>query len=84
MDERLATIRIKAKFFLYMPNLYARSEDKKDDVKAEFYARLETIYYRCPTNDVKILLGDFNAKIGQECIFHPILCPMSGSRKLSS
>ena len=50
VDEKLATIRIKANFF-YMSLIcaHASMEDKNDDVKDAFYARLETTYERSPT-----------------------------------
>ncbi|XP_060665754.1 uncharacterized protein LOC132798055 [Drosophila nasuta] len=44
-------------------------EEKDDAAKDAFYARLEDTYDRCPNHDVKIILGDFNAKVGRERIF---------------
>ena len=38
-------------------------------VPNSFYAKLESIYDQCPAHDIKIVLGDFNAKIGREGIF---------------
>ena len=40
-------------------------------VKDAFYANLEDLYDKCPAHDIKIVLGDFNAKVGQEGIFGP-------------
>jgi hypothetical protein len=34
---------------------------------------LEQIYNETPKNDIKIILGDFNAKIGKEQLFKPII-----------
>jgi endonuclease/exonuclease/phosphatase family metal-dependent hydrolase len=31
-----------------------------------FYDDLETTIIKCPKNDIKVLLGDFNAKVGSE------------------
>ena len=45
------------------------TEEKEDAVKASIYANLEVLYDKCPGSDVKIVLGDFNAKVGQEGIF---------------
>ncbi|XP_060665604.1 craniofacial development protein 2-like [Drosophila nasuta] len=70
VSERLATIRVKARFFnLSIICAHAPTEEKDDAVKDAFYARLEDTYDRCPNHDVKIILGDFNAKIGRERIF---------------
>ena len=32
-------------------------------------ANLEDLYDKCPANDIKIVLVDFNAKVGQKGIF---------------
>jgi len=37
-----------------------------DDDKDDFYAQLEREYDRCPNHDVKIVIGDLNAQVGQE------------------
>ena len=72
MDERLATIRIKAKFFnIILICAHAPTEDKDVETKDMFNERLERQYDRCPDHDIKIVSGDFNAKIGKENIFGP-------------
>ena len=42
-----------------------------------FYERLEETYDRCPEHDIKIVLGDFNAKVGRENVFHPTVLNVS-------
>ncbi|XP_051858036.1 uncharacterized protein LOC127565056 [Drosophila albomicans] len=70
VSERLATNRVKARFFnLSIICAHAPTEEKDDAAKDAFYARLEDTYDRCPNHDVKIILGDFNAKVGRERIF---------------
>ena len=72
VDERLATIRIKAKFYnISLICAHAPTEEKDDAVKDAFYAKLEDLYDKCPAHDVKMVLGDFNAKVRQEGIFGP-------------
>jgi hypothetical protein len=44
----------------------APTEDKIDDVKVSFYKEL-------PKHHIKILLGDFNAKVGRENILKLII-----------
>jgi endonuclease/exonuclease/phosphatase family metal-dependent hydrolase len=44
-------------------------EDKGDDVKNSFYEELGGVFDQFPRYDIKILLGDFNAKVGRENIF---------------
>ncbi|XP_020806218.1 uncharacterized protein LOC110182509 [Drosophila serrata] len=70
INERLATIRITAKFFnISLICAHAPTEEKDDVTKDAFYAELDRAYGRCPSHDIKILLGDFNAKVGREDIF---------------
>jgi hypothetical protein len=45
--------------------------DKTDDVKDIFYEELERVFDKFPKYHMKILLGDFNAKLGKEDIFKP-------------
>jgi hypothetical protein len=46
----------------------APCEDKGDDVKDSFYEELGRVFDQFPTYDMKILLGDFNATIGNESL----------------
>jgi hypothetical protein len=54
-------------------NVHAPTEDKIDDIKDKFYEELEQVFYKFPKYHMKILLGDFNAKIGKEDIFKPTI-----------
>lgn len=48
---------------------YEPAEDKYDANNDTFYEKLEEIYDKCPANVAKIVVGNFNAKIGREGIF---------------
>ena len=52
-------------------NVHAPSEEKTDSSKDSFYEELEQVFDTFPKYDMKILLGDFNAKVGRENIFKP-------------
>jgi exonuclease III len=54
-------------------NVHAPTEDKTDDVKDSFYEELERVFDKFPKYHMKILLGDFNAKVGREDIFKPTI-----------
>jgi hypothetical protein len=54
-------------------NVLARREDKGDDVKDSFHEELGHVFDQFPRYDMKILLGDFNAKVGRENIFKPTI-----------
>jgi hypothetical protein len=54
-------------------NVHAPTEDKTDDVKANVCEELECVFDKFPKCHMKILLGDFNAKVGREDIFKPTI-----------
>ena len=43
----------------------APSEEKSDDLRDSIYEELELVFGHFPKYHVKILLGDFNAKVGE-------------------
>ncbi|VDP35225.1 unnamed protein product [Schistosoma margrebowiei] len=45
---------------------YAPTNDHNKDAKDQFYDRLQSIIEKCPTKDLAILMGDFNAKVGTD------------------
>jgi len=74
VSERISTIRIKAKFKnVSLICVHAPTEDKSDDTKDDFYELLDRTYNQCPSYDIKIVLGDFNAKLGKENTFDSIV-----------
>jgi hypothetical protein len=50
-------------------NVHAPTEGKTDDVKDGFYEELERVFDKFPKYHMKIILGNFNAKVGREDIF---------------
>jgi exonuclease III len=53
--------------------VHAPIEDKTDEVKDSFYEELERVFDKFPKYHMKILLGDFNAKVGREDILKPTI-----------
>jgi hypothetical protein len=47
-------------------NLHVPCEDKGVDVKDSFFEELGRVFDQFPRYDMKIILGDFNAKVGRE------------------
>jgi hypothetical protein len=47
----------------------APREDKIDDIKDSFYEELKRVFDKFPKYHMKILLGDFTAKVRREDIF---------------
>jgi hypothetical protein len=54
-------------------NVHAPTEDKIYDIKDKFYEDLEQVFDKFPRYHMKILLGDFEAKVGREDIFKPTI-----------
>jgi hypothetical protein len=52
-------------------NTHAPTEDNIDDLKDRFQEDLEHVFHKFPKYYMKILLGDFNAKLGRDDIFKP-------------
>jgi len=46
--------------------MQAPGEEKSDDSKDSFYEELEQVFEHFLKYHMKILLGDFNAKVGRE------------------
>ncbi|XP_072392205.1 uncharacterized protein [Diabrotica undecimpunctata] len=53
-------------------HLYAPSEDALEDEKNEFYDSPNQLYTEAPNHDIKIILGDLNAKVGTEDYVIPV------------
>jgi hypothetical protein len=54
-------------------NEHATCEDKRGGVKDSFYEELACVFDQFPGYGMKILLGDFNAKVGRKNIFKPTI-----------
>ena len=53
--------------------MHAPSDEKSDESKDSFYEELEQVFDHLLKYHMKILLGDFNAKVGRENIFRPTI-----------
>jgi hypothetical protein len=54
-------------------NVHAPWEDKSDDVKDSFCEEVGHVFDQFPRYDMKILLDDFNVKVGRDDIFKPTI-----------
>jgi hypothetical protein len=72
--ERMCNIRLRGKFKnISIISFYAPTEEAEDDVKDHFYELLEEQVEKLPSYDIKIILGDANAKVGREDIWKPAI-----------
>jgi uncharacterized protein YeeX (DUF496 family) len=54
-------------------NVHAQAEDKIDDIMVRLYEELEHVFDKFSKYHMKILLGDFSAKVGREGILKPTI-----------
>ena len=74
VSDRVSYIVLRGRWCnIIVLNVHAPSEDKSNDSKYSFYEELEQVFDHFPRYHTKILLGDFNAKVGRENIFKPTI-----------
>lgn len=74
VNSRLCVLRIKGRFQnISIVNCHAPTEESTDVSKDQFYDELETAFGAIPAYDVKLVIGDFNAKLGREEAWRPHL-----------
>lgn len=63
---RLCSLRMRGKFNNFtIISVHELTEEKYELIKKSFYDKLNHIYQRIQSHDAKILVGDFNARIGR-------------------
>ena len=74
ISTRICTLRIEGKFFNYtIINVHAPTEVSAEEEKESFYDLLLKTYEESPSYDVKIVIGDMNAQVGKEEMYHPTI-----------
>jgi exonuclease III len=74
VSDKMSYIILRGRWcHIMVLNVHAPTEDKIDDVKDSFYEELEHVFDKFPKYHMKILLGDFNAKVGRKDIFKPTI-----------
>ena len=74
INERVCYLQIKSRWFnSTLINVHAPTNDKPEEVKDEFYDKLDEVVDNLSNQEIRILLGDCNAKIGKELIFKPTI-----------
>lgn len=67
ISDRLIKARFNSKYRkISVLQCYAPTEPDDDKTKEEFYSQLEAAVNTIPSGDIKIVLGDFNAKVGSD------------------
>jgi hypothetical protein len=64
ISDRMTYIKLRSRWCnIIVLNLHDPYEDKGDEVKNSFYEELGRVFDHFPRYGMKILLGDFNAKV---------------------
>jgi hypothetical protein len=74
VSERMSYIILRGRWCnIIVVNVRAPCEYTSDGIKDSFYEEIGCAFDQFPSYDMKILLGDFNAKVGSEDIFKPTI-----------
>ena len=72
VSERVMTARLHSKHInISVTVVYAPTEDAETSKKDSFYRELNDVQSGLPVHDIKVVLGDFNARVGRDCDSHP-------------
>jgi exonuclease III len=67
VSDRMLYITLKGRWCdIIVLSVHAPTEDEDNDIKDRFHEELEQVFDQFPRYHMKILLGDFNAKVGRE------------------
>jgi hypothetical protein len=69
----MSYIILRGRWCNIIVNVHAPCEDMSDYIKDSFYEELGCVFDQFPRYDMKILFGDFSAKVGREDIFKPTI-----------
>jgi hypothetical protein len=72
VSDRMSYIILRGRW-CNIVNMYTPCKDTSDDIKNSIYEKIGRVFDQFPRYDTKILLGDFNAKVGREDIFKPTI-----------
>ena len=69
INERIMTARFKGRFRnITIFQCYAPTNSAEDAIKEQFYEQLQDTINKAPRKDIKIVMGDMNAKVGNDNI----------------
>ncbi|KAI8493303.1 hypothetical protein Bbelb_293070 [Branchiostoma belcheri] len=67
VSDRILLVRIMASpFNMYFIQVYAPTADAPDEEVEVFYEQIQQLLQECPSQDIAMVMGDFNAKVGAD------------------
>jgi exonuclease III len=72
LSDRMTYIILRGRWcHIIVLNVHVPTRGKNDDVKHSFYAKLEHVFNKFAKSHMKILLGNFNAKVDRQDTLKP-------------
>ena len=69
VSDRVVLVKLNGKpFNISIIQVYAPTADYDEDAITNFYEELDKVYDQCSSQDIIYVIGDFNAKVGNERI----------------
>ncbi|KAI5753676.1 hypothetical protein M8J77_002391 [Diaphorina citri] len=69
LSDRIIMIKVKSKIgYTNITQIYAPTADKADEEVETLYQDLQSLLRTTKPQDVTIIMGDFNAKVGREAV----------------
>jgi hypothetical protein len=73
VDERTCHLRLRGEFFnKTLICIHAPTEEKEETEKNSYYDKLNCVYQKAPTHDIKMIMMDMNAKVGKDMRVHNV------------
>ena len=73
ISDRVALLKISSRYVdMCLLQVYAPTSESADEELAQFYSQLEEGMKQCKSNELLLVMGDFNAKVGSEKVEHVI------------
>jgi len=67
VNNRIVRVRVKASpFNISFIQVYAPTHDAEDEEIEDFYRAIQETMEECPSQDIVMIVGDFNAKVGAD------------------
>ena len=86
VNDRIMTMRLplRKRTYATIISIYAPTMTNPDDAKEYFYSKLEEVVRKVPAGDKLLLVGDFNARVGDDAAKWPRVIEGHGMGKCNS